>query len=60
MAICHETRRRCLVMLANGVRAERIYPELARLVLGETAMPWDWEYEWLADRSARAQAPASS
>jgi hypothetical protein len=34
-------------MLANDVRAERIYPELVRLILGETRMPWGWEYEWL-------------
>ena len=60
MAICLEARRRCVVMLANDVRAERIYPELAQLVLGETAMPWDWEYEWFAERRARAQAPASN
>lgn len=56
MAICLEARRRCLVMLANDVRAERIYPEVARLVLGETRMPWSWEYEWLAEWHAREQA----
>ena len=44
MVICLENRQRCVVMLANDVRAERIYPELARLVLGETGMPWTWEY----------------
>lgn len=44
MAICEEERRRCLVMLANSVRAELIYPELARFVLGDTAVPWWWEY----------------
>jgi hypothetical protein len=33
-------------MLANDVRAERIYPALARRVLGETDMPWVWEYGW--------------
>ena len=27
--------------------AERIYPEVARLILGETVMPWSWEYGWL-------------
>jgi hypothetical protein len=35
-----------VVMLANDVRAERIYPELARAILGEVAMPWGWEYSW--------------
>ncbi len=44
MVICQEYRKRCVVMLANDVRAERIYPELARLVLGESNMPWRWEY----------------
>ncbi|HET9767053.1 MAG TPA: serine hydrolase domain-containing protein [Thermoanaerobaculia bacterium] len=46
MAICLESGKRCVVMLANDVRAERIYPELARLALGETRMPWHWEYTW--------------
>ncbi|WP_020654465.1 serine hydrolase domain-containing protein [Massilia niastensis] len=46
MVICLEARRRCVVMLANDVRAERIYPEIARLALGENDMPWRWEYGW--------------
>lgn len=46
MVLCLEWGRRCVVMLANDVRAERIYPELARQVLGETDMPWRWEYGW--------------
>ena len=44
MVICLETGKRCVVMLANDVRAERIYPEMARAVLGDTKMPWGWEY----------------
>ncbi|MBS0384508.1 MAG: beta-lactamase family protein [Proteobacteria bacterium] len=44
MVICQETRQRCVVFLSNSVRAELIYPELARFILGETAMPWWWEY----------------
>ena len=47
MVICLESEKRCVVMLANDVRAERIYPEIARVVLGDTRMPWAWEYEWL-------------
>ncbi|MCD2519674.1 beta-lactamase family protein [Massilia sp. G4R7] len=46
MAICLENGKRCVVLLSNDVRAERIYPELARRVLGETDMPWKWEYGW--------------
>ena len=33
--------------VSGDVRAERIYPELARRILGETTMPWAWEYDWL-------------
>lgn len=46
MAICLETGRRCVVMLSNDVRAERLFPEIARLALGENDMPWRWEYGW--------------
>jgi len=47
MMICLENGKRCVVMLANDVRAERIYPELTRMVLGETKMPWQWEYNFV-------------
>jgi hypothetical protein len=44
MVICLETGQRCVVMLANDVHAERIYEEMAQAVLGDTKMPWGWEY----------------
>jgi CubicO group peptidase (beta-lactamase class C family) len=44
MAVCQEARRRCVVLLGNSVRAERIYPELVAFVLGATPAPWWWEY----------------
>jgi CubicO group peptidase (beta-lactamase class C family) len=44
MLVCREKDRRAVVLLANSVRAELIYPELVRFILGETAMPWWWEY----------------
>lgn len=44
MAICQDARRRCVVFLGNSVRAEMIYPELARFILGDTTFPWWWEY----------------
>jgi CubicO group peptidase (beta-lactamase class C family) len=47
MVICIESRKRCLVLLSNDVRAERLYPDLTRAILGQTKMPWAWEYEWL-------------
>ncbi|MBC7916381.1 MAG: beta-lactamase family protein [Rhodoferax sp.] len=44
MVLCLETGKRCVVLLSNDVRAERIYPRMAELVLGKTRMPWSWEY----------------
>ncbi|MDP3738533.1 MAG: serine hydrolase domain-containing protein [Hyphomonadaceae bacterium] len=44
MAVCVEVGQRCVVLLGNSVRAEKIYPALVRFILGDTAMPWWWEY----------------
>jgi CubicO group peptidase (beta-lactamase class C family) len=46
MVIGLENGKHCLVMMANDVRAERIYPALARLILGKSKMPWTWEYNF--------------
>lgn len=54
VAICQEAQRRCAVFLGNSVRAELIYPALARFILGDTALPWWWLYE---DRAYPAAAP---
>lgn len=42
--VCVERGRRCVVILANDVRAEAGFAELVRTVLGETGVPYDWEY----------------
>ena len=42
--VCVRHGRRCVVLLANDVRAETLFPELVRAVLGETGVPWRWEY----------------
>jgi len=46
MLVCREMDRRAVVLLANSVRAELIYPEMVRFILGETSMPWWWEYHY--------------
>lgn len=47
MVLCLESGRRCVVMLANDVRAERLYPGIAAQVLGPNDMPWSWEYDFV-------------
>ncbi len=44
-AVCQEKTKRCIVMLSNSVRAELIYPELARAIMDDDAIPFWWEYE---------------
>ncbi len=41
---CVEARRRCVLILANDVRAEAAFPRLVKFVLGETGMSWRWVY----------------
>lgn len=47
MWVCLERRRRCVVLLANDVRAEAAFPALVEAALGDTGLPWRWEYGWL-------------
>jgi CubicO group peptidase (beta-lactamase class C family) len=49
LVVCLEQPRRCVVLLANDVRAERLYPELVEFILGPTQMPWRWEYDWVQE-----------
>lgn len=41
--LCVEPKRACIVMLANDVRAERIFVPLVRRLFGEVNLPADWE-----------------
>ncbi|MEQ1550417.1 serine hydrolase domain-containing protein [Sphingorhabdus sp.] len=52
MWVCVEKRKSCVVILSNDVRAEPMFPAIVKLVLGETGMPWAWEYgaqDWTKD-----------
>jgi CubicO group peptidase (beta-lactamase class C family) len=42
--VCVERGRRCVLLLANDVRAEARFADLVRFVLGDTGVPFDWEY----------------
>ncbi|WP_213979323.1 serine hydrolase domain-containing protein [Sphingomonas sp. dw_22] len=45
--VCLERGRRCVLILSNDVRAERAFPALVRAALGETGVPYRWEYPGL-------------
>lgn len=42
--VCIEKGKKCVVILANDVRTEKAFPELVKFVLGDTGVPYDWEY----------------
>lgn len=49
--VCIEARQRCVLILANDVRAEAGFAELVRFILGDTGVPWAWEYGTQAGKS---------
>ena len=49
--VCLEKRQRCLVVLSNDVRSEAGSPDLVKFVLGDTGVPYDWEYGEHAGKS---------
>ena len=44
MWVCIEAKKRCVVILSNDVRAEPAFPALVQSILGDTGLPWAWEY----------------
>lgn len=44
MWVCLVKTGRCVVILSNDVRAEPAFPAIVRQLLGETGLPWQWEY----------------
>ena len=42
-ALCVEKGRRCVLLLANDVRAESLFQRLTEATLGDPGMPWAWE-----------------
>jgi len=42
--VCLEKSAKCVLILSNDVRAEAGFAELVKAVLGDTGVPFDWEY----------------
>jgi len=49
--VCLPQIQRAVVILSNDVRSEAGFAELVRFILGETGVPYDWEY---GDRAGRS------
>jgi CubicO group peptidase (beta-lactamase class C family) len=42
--VCVETSQSCVVILSNDVRSEADFADLVKFILGDTGVPYDWEY----------------
>ena len=42
--VCIQTSQRCVLILSNDVRSEAGFAELVKFILGDTGVPYDWEY----------------
>jgi CubicO group peptidase (beta-lactamase class C family) len=42
--VCIERTQRCVVILSNDVRSEAGFADLVKFILGDTGVPYDWEY----------------
>ena len=42
--VCLDSHQRCVLILSNDVRAEAAFPGLVKAILGDTGVPYDWEY----------------
>jgi CubicO group peptidase (beta-lactamase class C family) len=49
--VCIEATQRCVSILSNDVRSEAGFAELVRFILGDTGVPYDWEYGEHAGKS---------
>lgn len=49
--VCVEAHRRCVLILSNDVRAEAAFPDLVKAILGDTGVPYGWEYGDYAGKS---------
>lgn len=49
--VCVEAHERCVLILANDVRAEAGFADLVRFILGDTGVPYEWEYGDQAGKS---------
>lgn len=49
--VCIEKTESCMLILSNDVRAEASFPDLVGAVLGDTGVPYEWEYGDSAGKS---------
>lgn len=44
MMVCLALPQRCVILMSNTARGDRMYPQIVEYILGGTDFPWYWEY----------------
>jgi CubicO group peptidase (beta-lactamase class C family) len=47
LLVCLENGKRCVVLLSNTAKGDRVFPQIVRSILGDVRLPWAWEYSSL-------------
>ncbi len=45
--VCLIDADRCVLLLSNTAKGDRIFPQIIERILGDTGFPWHWEYSSL-------------
>lgn len=44
MLVCLINADRCVLLLSNTAKGDRMFPQIIEMVLGNTGFPWHWKY----------------
>ncbi|WP_262689547.1 serine hydrolase domain-containing protein [Kordiimonas aestuarii] len=50
LLVCLPGKKRCVLLMSNTAKGDLIFPQIFEAVLGNTGLPWTWEYATLADK----------
>lgn len=44
LMVCLIAKSRCVLLLSNSAKGDKVFPHIFDFVLGDTGIPWTWEY----------------
>jgi len=47
MLVCLIDANRCVILLSNTAKGDRVFPQFIEMILGDTGFPWHWKYSSL-------------
>ncbi|WP_262695834.1 serine hydrolase domain-containing protein [Kordiimonas aquimaris] len=47
MLVCLIEAKKCVVLLSNTAKGDRVFPQIVEFIMGPTGLPWRWKYSSL-------------